>query len=82
MFVRYGTSMISVSKCMRPKSYWVPIPLSLQLLQFKEDNAGQLGSATSSFDQVLERTKANMNWVALNKQQVHEWFTSEASSLV
>ncbi|XP_038556677.1 aminopeptidase Ey-like [Micropterus salmoides] len=53
-----------------------------QLLQFKEDNAGQLGSATSSFDQVLERTKANMNWVALNKQQVHEWFTSEASSLV
>ncbi|XP_070772420.1 aminopeptidase Ey-like isoform X1 [Enoplosus armatus] len=51
-----------------------------QLLQFKEDNAGQFGSATSSLEQALERTKANINWVAMNKEQVHNWFTSEASS--
>ncbi|XP_069029800.1 aminopeptidase Ey-like [Embiotoca jacksoni] len=50
-----------------------------QLLQFKEDNAGQLGSATTSLEQALERTKANMNWVALNKKPVFEWFRSETS---
>lgn len=27
---------------------------------------------------VLQRTKANMKWVAENKKQVLEWFTSEA----
>lgn len=49
-----------------------------QLLQFKEDNAGQLGSATTSLEQALERTKANKNWMAVNKQQVFDWFKSEA----
>ncbi|XP_078103122.1 aminopeptidase Ey-like [Sander vitreus] len=53
-----------------------------QLLQFKEDNAGQLGSAATSLEQALERTKANMNWVAMNKDQVLKWFQSEASSPV
>uniref|UniRef100_UPI0037E80433 aminopeptidase Ey-like n=1 Tax=Semicossyphus pulcher TaxID=241346 RepID=UPI0037E80433 len=51
-----------------------------QLLQFKEDNAGQFGSGTASLEQALERTKANINWVAMNKKQVLEWFNSEASS--
>ncbi|KAM9366567.1 aminopeptidase Ey-like [Symphorus nematophorus] len=51
-----------------------------QLLQFKEDNAEQLGSASAAVEQSLERTKANMNWVALNKKQVYEWFKSETSS--
>lgn len=54
----------------------------LQLVQFKEDNAGQLGSAESSLEQALERTKANINWVAMNKKEVLDWFTSESSSPV
>nr|XP_046263496.1 aminopeptidase Ey-like isoform X2 [Scatophagus argus] len=53
-----------------------------QLLQFKEDHAGQLGSGAVSLEQALERTKANMNWVNINKEQVLEWFTNEASSPV
>ncbi|XP_040897435.1 aminopeptidase Ey-like [Toxotes jaculatrix] len=53
-----------------------------QLLRFKEDNEGQFGSATGALEQALERTKANMDWVAMNKKQVLEWFTSEASSPV
>uniref|UniRef100_A0A669B8U1 Aminopeptidase n=1 Tax=Oreochromis niloticus TaxID=8128 RepID=A0A669B8U1_ORENI len=53
-----------------------------QLLQFKEDNINQLGSAASSFEQALERTKANMDWVALNKELVFDWFTSEISGTV
>ncbi|XP_068612845.1 aminopeptidase Ey-like [Brachionichthys hirsutus] len=51
-----------------------------QLLQFKEDHAGQLGSAAMALEQALERTKTNMNWVAVNKEMVFEWFTSESSS--
>ncbi|TKS69747.1 Aminopeptidase Ey [Collichthys lucidus] len=53
-----------------------------QLLQFKEDNAGQLGSGAIALEQALERTKANMNWVAMNKEQVFNWFNSEAPSPV
>ncbi|XP_036952022.1 aminopeptidase Ey-like [Acanthopagrus latus] len=53
-----------------------------QLLQFKEDNAGSLGTSSAALEQSLERTKANMNWVAMNKDQVLEWFTSETSSPV
>ncbi|KAM9409836.1 aminopeptidase Ey-like isoform 2-T2 [Pholidichthys leucotaenia] len=49
-----------------------------QLLQFKEENIDQLGSATLALEQVLERTRANINWVALNKEKVFNWFTSEA----
>ncbi|XP_075887548.1 aminopeptidase Ey-like [Nelusetta ayraudi] len=51
-----------------------------QLLSFQEDNAGQLDSASTSLQQALERTKANMNWVALNKKQVLEWLKNEMSS--
>lgn len=54
-------------------------PLFLQLLGFQEDNAGQLDTASNSLQQALERTKANMNWVALNKEQVLEWFQNEMS---
>lgn len=50
-----------------------------QLLRFKEDNAGQLDSASNSLQQALERTKGNMNWVALNKEQVLEWLKNEMS---
>jgi len=51
-----------------------------QLLQFKEDNAeGGFGSATTALDQALERTKANIDWVAMNKEQVLTWFTDQAA---
>ncbi|KAF7645195.1 hypothetical protein LDENG_00208540, partial [Lucifuga dentata] len=50
-----------------------------QLLQFKKDHLGGFGSATASLEQALERTKANMKWVAMNRDQVLAWFTTEAS---
>ncbi|XP_072321578.1 aminopeptidase Ey-like [Eucyclogobius newberryi] len=52
-----------------------------QLLQFKEDNAGQLGSATAALEQALEATKANINWVNLNKKQVYDWFSGQTAAL-
>ncbi|XP_041643447.1 aminopeptidase Ey-like isoform X2 [Cheilinus undulatus] len=53
-----------------------------QLLQFKEDNAGNFGSASVALEQALERTKANIKWVEMNKKPVLDWFTSETSSPV
>lgn len=52
----------------------------IQLLQFKESKAEQLGVATSTLDKALERIKTNMNWVDLNKEKVWEWFSTEVSS--
>ncbi|XP_071256433.1 aminopeptidase N-like [Salvelinus alpinus] len=47
-----------------------------QLQQFIEENAEQgFGSATLAVDQALERTKANIKWVAENKGDVLTWFT-------
>ncbi|XP_029601174.1 aminopeptidase N-like [Salmo trutta] len=47
-----------------------------QLQQFIEENAEQgFGSATLAVDQALERTKANMKWVAENKEDILTWFT-------
>ncbi|KAF3832216.1 hypothetical protein F7725_025881 [Dissostichus mawsoni] len=42
--------------------------------QFKADNAANFGSGTAALEQALERTKANMKWVALNKKPVLDWF--------
>uniref|UniRef100_A0A667X644 Aminopeptidase n=1 Tax=Myripristis murdjan TaxID=586833 RepID=A0A667X644_9TELE len=54
-----------------------------QLQQFKEDHVeGGFGSATMALEQALERTKANINWVSLNKEQVLAWFTNETASPV
>ncbi|XP_029317139.1 aminopeptidase Ey-like [Cottoperca gobio] len=52
-----------------------------QLKDFKEDNAGQFGSATAALEQALERTEANMQWMAVNKDEVLNWFNSETSPL-
>ncbi|KAL3065089.1 hypothetical protein OYC64_015300 [Pagothenia borchgrevinki] len=52
-----------------------------QLLQFKEENAGNFGSGTAALEQALERTKANMKWVALNKKPVLDWFESQTPAV-
>ncbi|XP_054628016.1 aminopeptidase Ey-like [Dunckerocampus dactyliophorus] len=51
-----------------------------QLLDFKEEHAGQLGSASAAVEQALERTRTNMKWVAQNKKDVLEWFTHQTSN--
>ncbi|KAM9754213.1 aminopeptidase N-like isoform 2-T2 [Menidia menidia] len=51
----------------------------LQLHQFKADNSEVgFGSGTLAVDQSIERTQGNMKWIALNKQNVLDWFTAEA----
>lgn len=50
----------------------------LQLRQFKEDNAEVgFGSGTLAVDQSIERTIANMKWIAENKDTVLAWFDDQ-----
>lgn len=52
-----------------------------QLQQFKEDNEEVgFGSASQAVEQALERTTANMKWVAENKAKVLKWFEDESKS--
>uniref|UniRef100_A0A6Q2Y5S4 Aminopeptidase n=1 Tax=Esox lucius TaxID=8010 RepID=A0A6Q2Y5S4_ESOLU len=50
-----------------------------QLQQFIKENSDQgLGSASQAVEQALERTKANIKWVAENKADVFQWFTDNS----
>ena len=51
----------------------------IQLLQFQEEQAEKLDVVAAAVEQALERTKANMEWLSLNKEQVMEWFSREVS---
>ncbi|XP_049639894.1 aminopeptidase N [Suncus etruscus] len=46
-----------------------------QLEQFKKDNMDTgFGSGTRALEQALEKTKANIKWVAANKKLIQDWF--------
>ncbi|XP_058150673.1 aminopeptidase N [Dasypus novemcinctus] len=50
-----------------------------QLEQFKKDNADVgFGSGTRALEQALEKTRANIKWVAKNKAEVLRWFTENS----
>ncbi|CAB1338739.1 unnamed protein product [Coregonus sp. 'balchen'] len=50
------------------------------LKQFKEDNAHVgFGSGTLALEQAIEKTTANIKWVAENQEQVMNWFTNEST---
>lgn len=49
------------------------------MLQFQEEQAEELDVVAAAVEQALERTKANMEWLSLNKEQVMEWFSREVS---
>lgn len=54
--------------------------LFLQLKNFKEDNLHVgFGSATLALEQAIEKTTANIKWVAENKANVLKWFTDEST---
>ncbi|KAI7812168.1 alanyl (membrane) aminopeptidase b, tandem duplicate 1 [Triplophysa rosa] len=53
-----------------------------QLKQFRDDNSAiGFGSGTLAIEQSIERTTANIKWVAQNKEVVLKWFTDAAKTL-
>lgn len=60
---------------------WFTLCLLHQLKQFKADNSDVgFGSGTLALDQSIERTIANIKWVEENKENVLDWFTTEANA--
>ncbi|KAK7913537.1 hypothetical protein WMY93_013748 [Mugilogobius chulae] len=51
-----------------------------ELKKFKVENQDiGFGSATLAMEQAIEKTTANIKWVAENKAQVLQWFTDESA---
>ncbi|XP_041930194.1 aminopeptidase N-like [Alosa sapidissima] len=50
-----------------------------QLLDFQRDHP-DLGSGKVALDQAIEKTRANIKWMAENKKAVLDWFNSQSAS--
>ncbi|KAM7002296.1 aminopeptidase N-like [Tautogolabrus adspersus] len=79
IFTQYGGGSFSFSNLINGVTERFSTAYELQQLkQFKADNAETgFGSGTLAVDQSIERTIANMKWIAENKQSVLNWFKAE-----
>ncbi|XP_077598341.1 aminopeptidase Ey-like [Stigmatopora nigra] len=76
IFTQYGGGSFSFSNLINgiTKRFSSVFELK-QLQQFKQDYAEVgFGSGTLAVDQSIERTIANMKWIAENKESVRQWF--------
>ncbi|KAG7231138.1 hypothetical protein INR49_027178, partial [Caranx melampygus] len=76
IFTQYGGGSFSFSNLINGVTERFSTEFELkQLEQFKADNADVgLGSGTLAVDQSIERTRANIKWIAENKKNVLDWF--------
>lgn len=80
LFRQYGGGSFSFSSLIQAVTGRFASEFELkQLEQFQADNAHVgFGSATRALQQALEKTKANIKWVAENKLPVLQWFERES----
>ncbi|XP_039989347.1 aminopeptidase N-like [Xiphias gladius] len=80
IFTQYGGGSFSFSNLITGVTKRFSTEFELQQLkQFKADNAEVgFGSGTLAVDQSIERTIANIKWIAENRRNVLEWFKAEA----
>ncbi|TFK04341.1 c-C chemokine receptor type 5-like [Platysternon megacephalum] len=81
LFTQYGGGSFSFSGLIQVVTQRFASEFELQQLeQFKAENADVgFGSGTRALEQALEKTKANIKWVAENKQTVLTWFEMASS---
>ncbi|KAJ8335471.1 hypothetical protein SKAU_G00388130 [Synaphobranchus kaupii] len=79
IFTEYGGGSFSFSYLIDGVTQRFSTEFELKQLQrFKEDNAHiGFGSGTLAVEQAIERTVANIKWVAENKDPVMKWLLSE-----
>ncbi|XP_061102909.1 aminopeptidase Ey-like [Conger conger] len=79
IFTQYGGGSFSFSNLIDGVTQRFSTEFELnQLRRFKEDNAQiGFGSGALALEQAIERTVANIKWVAENKDPVMNWFLSE-----
>uniref|UniRef100_A0AAQ5YVD5 Aminopeptidase n=1 Tax=Amphiprion ocellaris TaxID=80972 RepID=A0AAQ5YVD5_AMPOC len=82
IFNQYGGGSFSFSNLINGVTERFSTEFELQQLkQFKADNAEVgFGSGTLALDQSIERTVANIKWIAENKNNVLNWFIAESKS--
>ncbi|XP_069384059.1 aminopeptidase N-like isoform X2 [Paralichthys olivaceus] len=80
IFSQYGGGSFSFSNLINGVTKRFSSDFELkQLQQFKADNSEVgFGSGTLAVDQSIERTNANIKWIAENKENVLKWFSVEA----
>ncbi|XP_054858173.1 aminopeptidase N [Eublepharis macularius] len=80
LFDQYGGGSFSFSNLIQAVTQRFSTEFELQQLeQFQKDNAAVgFGSGTRALEQALEKTKANIKWVAENKASVLQWFERES----
>uniref|UniRef100_A0A803SKM2 Aminopeptidase n=1 Tax=Anolis carolinensis TaxID=28377 RepID=A0A803SKM2_ANOCA len=76
LFEQYGGGSFSFSSLIQGVTQRFASEFELQQLeQFKADNAEVgFGSGTRALEQALEKTKANIAWVAENREPIRKWF--------
>lgn len=81
IFQQYGRGSFSFSKLVNGITTRFSTEFELQeLKKFKEDNHHVgFGSATMALEQAIEKTTANIKWVAENKAAVLQWFTENST---
>uniref|UniRef100_A0A8C3AP07 Aminopeptidase n=1 Tax=Cyclopterus lumpus TaxID=8103 RepID=A0A8C3AP07_CYCLU len=80
LFKQYGGRSFSFSGLINGITKRLSTEFELQeLMKFKEDNLHVgFGSATMALEQAIEKTTANIKWVAENKAHVLKWFNDES----
>ncbi|XP_029289963.1 aminopeptidase N-like [Cottoperca gobio] len=80
IFKGYGGGSFSFSNLINGVTKRFSTEFELQQLkQFKTDNSEVgFGSGTLALDQSIERTISNIKWITENKQNVMDWFKTEA----
>ncbi|XP_001920418.2 aminopeptidase N [Danio rerio] len=81
MFTEYGVGSFNFASLISgiTKTFSTEAELE-QLLKFKSDNSEiGFGSATAALEQAIEKTKANIKWVAENQEDITDWLVAQSA---
>ncbi|KAK2867021.1 hypothetical protein Q8A67_025138 [Cirrhinus molitorella] len=81
MFTEYGVGSFNFASLISgiTKTFSTESELE-QLLQFRSDNSEVgFGSGTAALEQAIEKTKANIKWVAENQKEITDWLVAESA---
>ncbi|TKS74008.1 Aminopeptidase N [Collichthys lucidus] len=80
MFTQYGVGSFNFASLISGVTQRFSTPAELEQLErfVDEHKTAGFGTATLAVQQAVEKTKANINWLQENKQQILDWFNSQA----
>ncbi|XP_063596358.1 aminopeptidase N-like isoform X1 [Penaeus indicus] len=77
----YGSGFFAIARIIKAATISFNTKLELAELElFKEEHAGQLGTATRAVDQAIERTENNVKWMDNNYEVIMKWLADNGYS--